>query len=86
MLDALGSLHGTPPDHLKGTASSKARAKWFDLFSNFGTHYIKELIVGGKVRAPPRMDRLRLPSEWIGSDCPPVPASLILPALAMYGR
>ena len=75
-LDALGTLNGFEPQRLKGAAYAKARAKWFELFSNFGTHFIKELVVGGKVHCtttPP-------------SCSPTLPLTLSSYPLVMCGR
>ena len=45
-VDALGDER---PKDMDAVQWETARVAWFELFTAFGTHYIKELTVGGKV-------------------------------------
>lgn len=51
-LDAFDALEGRDPPSLRDHNETKeiaARERWFALFDAYGTHYVQDLTVGGKV-------------------------------------
>ena len=47
--DAIKALGGVSPEKLSKAQRAEAMRVWFKMFKTYGTHFITELTVGGKV-------------------------------------